>query len=271
MEDKFLNPVPVTGGYISLPKIFFHVKPCCDLSADAKLLFALLQDRVSLSVKNGERWQTRDGCPFVYFKLETAAKFLNCGIEKAGKCMKELEAAGLIRRQLQQYPRTYQIHVVRFQQAPEKQEYVSSEKHEDHLRKISSGSTGKSDTNNLNTNKPDSINYSETDFLFVRIIRQNIAYDDLLKDWDKPMLDGIIQLMDDTLSSPQSTVWIDAEPLPKELIRYKFLSINQEQMRSVLEQAKAKHCEIDQMVPFLLDCLYQAVTNPSPIDPTECP
>ena len=68
-----------------------HFKP---LSTDAKLLYGLLLDRMSLSAAN--QWLDDAGRVYIYFPVSEVEEKMNCGHEKAGKMLRELDGIGLI-------------------------------------------------------------------------------------------------------------------------------------------------------------------------------
>lgn len=69
------------------------------LSTDAKLLYGLLLDRMSLSAKNG--WYDEAGRVYIYYTLEDIQDDLGCAHGKAVKLLAELDrdkGFGLIER-----------------------------------------------------------------------------------------------------------------------------------------------------------------------------
>ena len=71
--------------------------PCFkSLSADAKLLYALIVDRFNLSIAN--KWRDENGTPYVYFSIDSVMESIGCAKAKAVKLMDTLEDWGLIRR-----------------------------------------------------------------------------------------------------------------------------------------------------------------------------
>ena len=64
--------------------------PCYEnLSSDAKLLYALLLNRMNLSRKNG--WFDEENRVFIYYSIEDIAADLHCGRNKAIKALQELD------------------------------------------------------------------------------------------------------------------------------------------------------------------------------------
>ena len=59
------------------------------LSCEAKVLYGLMLDRMSLSIKN--RWFDEEDRVYIIFTVEEIAVLLNCGTQKAVKLMKELD------------------------------------------------------------------------------------------------------------------------------------------------------------------------------------
>ena len=62
------------------------------LSANAKLLYALLLDRMSLSVRNG--WLDDHGRVYIYYTIAEICGDLGCSRVTAGKLLAELDADG---------------------------------------------------------------------------------------------------------------------------------------------------------------------------------
>ena len=85
--------------FYKLPKALFGDGKYKDVSTDAKVLYSLLLDRNSLSVKNG--WIDSHGRYYLYFTIKECKEKLNFGHDKIIKLFKELEANGLIIRKRQ--------------------------------------------------------------------------------------------------------------------------------------------------------------------------
>ena len=81
--------------YIPLPRFLLDEK----ISNDAKLLYALLLDRASVSKLNG--FVETDGTIRIYFTVEQAQKKLRRSKQCTTRIFKELEVCGLICRKKQ--------------------------------------------------------------------------------------------------------------------------------------------------------------------------
>lgn len=85
------------------------------LSSDSKLLYALLLDRMSLSIKNG--WFDDENRVYVYFTVKEAMEELNMAKEKCTKIFAELDSekgCGLIVKVRQGLGRPDIIYVMNF-------------------------------------------------------------------------------------------------------------------------------------------------------------
>ena len=95
--------------FYRIPKALFCDKRYEDVALEAKVLYSLLLDRMSLSAKNG--WLDSARRIFIYFTLEDVQTQLNCGHTKAIALMGELETLGLIERKKQGQGRPAKIYV----------------------------------------------------------------------------------------------------------------------------------------------------------------
>ena len=98
--------------FYKVPKVLCTEEEFRTLSSDAKLLYGLLLDKVSLSQKNG--WVDDDGRVYVIFTLERIMHSLNCCDKKATKLLVELETYGLIERKRQGLGKPTIIYVKNF-------------------------------------------------------------------------------------------------------------------------------------------------------------
>ena len=96
MFDYFYGQSGEMFSYFRVPKILFRDIRFKDLSTDAKTLYGILLDRMSLSVKNG--WLDGQGRVYIIFSIQEVMDALGCADNKATKLFRELENAGLVER-----------------------------------------------------------------------------------------------------------------------------------------------------------------------------
>jgi len=85
--------------FYRIPKLLFTDDRFKNLSIEAKVLYGLMLDRMSLSAK--KQWLDEEKREYIYFSLEDVMEHLNCKKNKAVDIMKELDAekgVGLIER-----------------------------------------------------------------------------------------------------------------------------------------------------------------------------
>lgn len=85
--------------FYRIPKVLFTDIHFKGLSCEAKVLYGLMLDRMSLSLKNG--WLDDNNRVYIYFTLEDIVELMHCGTGKAVKLLAELDGdkgIGLIKR-----------------------------------------------------------------------------------------------------------------------------------------------------------------------------
>ena len=100
MSQKFLKftSESLSASYIPFPR-FLMEDSLAGLSNDAKVLYALMLDRASISRQNG--YVEPDGTIRLYFTLEQAQAKLHRSRQSATRIFRELEYSGLIIRRKQ--------------------------------------------------------------------------------------------------------------------------------------------------------------------------
>lgn len=98
LSDYFCGDEEIRFTHFRIPRQLIthpHFKP---LSADAKLLYGMLLNRMSLSVKHG--WQDNTGRVYIYFTVKEVCEAIGCGRNKAIRLLAELDTSkgiGLIK------------------------------------------------------------------------------------------------------------------------------------------------------------------------------
>lgn len=101
--------------FYRIPKALFQDEYFRCLSSDAKILYGLMLDRMSLSIKN--QWFDAENRAYIYFSIEDIMELLNCGRNKAIKSLQELDSEtgiGLIEKKRQGFGKTNIIYVKSF-------------------------------------------------------------------------------------------------------------------------------------------------------------
>ena len=77
--------------FYRVPKALIKVDLFEKMSGDAKLLYAVLLDRMNLSLKNG--WQDENGNAYIICTIDEIMDSIRCARQKAVKLLDELELA----------------------------------------------------------------------------------------------------------------------------------------------------------------------------------
>ena len=94
MERISLKQVNNSERFFRVPKQLFESNFYKRMSADSKLLYAILKDRFELSIKNN--WIDKDGNIYFIFTVEEIGDMLGCGKDKVIKLKKELKKYNLL-------------------------------------------------------------------------------------------------------------------------------------------------------------------------------
>ena len=92
--DYFYGQSSELFSFYRIPKLLFQDSRFQPLSTDAKTLYGILLDRMSLSARNG--WLDKAGRVFIIYTVQEVQDSLGCADKKATKLLRELEEYGLI-------------------------------------------------------------------------------------------------------------------------------------------------------------------------------
>ena len=125
--EYFYNDDSEQYSFYRIPKLLFTEEYFSSLSCEAKVLYGLMLDRISLSLKN--KWFDEQNRAYIIFTIEDVMELLNCKSQKAVKIMKELDAEdgiGLIEKIRQGFGKPNIIYVKNFmiKEAEEQQQQV---------------------------------------------------------------------------------------------------------------------------------------------------
>ena len=278
MYDYFYGAESEQFSFYRIPKVLFTEERFKSVSAEAKVLYSFLLDRMSLSAKNG--WQDKENRVYIIFTIEDIMEAMGCADQKAGKLLHELESkCRLIERKRQGLGKPNLIYVKNFV-TPSESRFLNRENHDSGEVKITDQEPLKSRSNNTennNTERSDTDSFPFTSFRedhgreskrsdvnqrdrYREIISENISYGILLQDYplDRDILTEILELMVDTVCTTRSTVRISGDDKPAEVVKSQFLKLDSEHIRFVMDGLKDNTTRIRNMRQYLLATLYNA-------------
>ena len=264
--------------FYRVPKLLFTSDRFWNLSTDAKMLYGLLLDRMALSQKNG--WVDEQGRVYIIYTVENIMESLGCGNKKAIQLLAELEnKANLILRKKQGLGKPNLIYVKKFT--------VVVRAVERHFLKCENDTSGNFQTTSLEVSKEHGNNtdknnteFNDTDSIFPSgnggMMDENDRYQeyfdyfsdqlsmDLLKKdypYDSEMLDNILELIVETVCTKRPLIRIGAEERPAEIVRSRFMKLNVEHIRYVMDCFKENTTKIRNIRQYMLTTIYNAPTT----------
>ena len=115
LSDYFYGDESEEFVYFKIPRQLITNPKFKHVSTDAKLLYGMLLDRMSLSARNG--WYDGTGRVYIYYSVDEICGDMTCGRDKAMKLLAELDTKkgiGLIERIKQGQGKPTKIYVKRF-------------------------------------------------------------------------------------------------------------------------------------------------------------
>ena len=269
--DYFYGQARELFSFYRIPKALFQETRFQDLSTDAKTLYGILLDRMSLSAKNG--WLDEQGRVFIIFTIEDVKKSLCCADNKATKLLRELEEFGLIERKRRGLGRPSLVYVKNFSADSSKTRFQNRENHESGGFKSASQDPAKprcnkTDKNNTEMNETYPFNSEETDGMSQRkqleeYFSQSLEVELLLRlcPDDEDIIYQIVDLLVDTCATKRKMLRIAGDDRPAEVVHSRFMKLNADHIKFVLKCLAENSSPIRNMKQYLLASLYNAPTT----------
>ena len=269
--DYFYGQTGELFSFYRIPKALFQEQRFQSLSTDAKTLYGILLDRMSLSVKNG--WLDKQNRVFIIFTIEDVKRALCCADNKATKLLRELEKFGLIERKRRGQGKPSLVYVKNFSADSSKARFQNRENHDSGGFKSTSQDPAKprcnkTDKNNTEMNETYPFNSEETDGMSQReqleeYFSQSLEVDLLLRlcPDDEDTIYQIVDLLVDTCDSKRKLIRIAGDDKPAEVVLSRLKKLNADHIRFVLDCLAANTSPIRNMKQYLLAALFNAPTT----------
>ena len=272
MPDYFYGPQAEQFAFYRIPKALFTDPAFRSISTDAKVLYGLLLDRMSLSARND--WLDDAGRVYIIFTVEEVMDALCCADNKATRLLRELEGVGLIERKRRGLGKPSFVYVKNFVDVPE-QRLQNRENHDSVAAQTATLEAPKSRCNKTDKNYTDP---SKTDpflsdvaagmetegkddrTLYQEYFSRQINFEALIAGHpdDEDILREMLELLVDTVCSKRRFIRIAGDDKPAEVVKAQLMKLNGDHLRFVLMCLKENTTQVRNMRQYLLATLYNA-------------
>ena len=269
--DYFYGQAGELFSFFRIPKALFQEQRFQDLSTDAKTLYGILLDRMSLSVKN--EWFDKKGRVFIIFTIEDVKRTLRCADNKATRLLRELEKFGLIERKRRGLGKPSLVYVKNFSSDLSNERVQNRENHESGSPKnacqdppksrCNKNKKSKTERNNTNPILSDELEKMKNRKLLEEYFSRSLEIELLLRlcPDDEDTIYQIVDLLVDTCATNRKLLRIAGDDKPAEVVRSRFMKLNADHIRFVLKCLAENSSPIRNMKQYLLASLYNAPTT----------
>ena len=269
--DYFYGQAGELFSFFRIPKALFQEQRFQNLSTDAKTLYGILLDRMSLSVKN--EWFDKKGRVFIIFTIEDVKRTLRCADNKATRLLRELEGFGLIERKRRGQGKPCLVYVKNFSAESSKERVKNRDNDDSCGSKIAcqdpvksrgiKKKENKTEMNNTNPILSDESEKMKNRELLEEYFSHSLEIDLLLRLYpdDEDTLYQIVNLLVDTCATNRKLLHIAGDDKPAEVVRSRFMKLNADHIRFVLKCLAENSSPIRNMKQYLLASLYNAPTT----------
>jgi len=265
--DYFYGEQSEIFAFYRTPKVFFTDERFRGLSSDAKILYGILLDRVSMSARN--KWQDDEGRVYVYMTISSIEYSFCCAHQKACGLLNELEEFGLIERVRQGQGKPTRIYVKNFvlvwNSYLQKYENHTTGSMEIISQEVCNSASNNTNNNNTNINNNNPIlsgadvdnseretyrEYFEAQ-LEMRIMRTRYPY-------EQETLEAILDLILDAICSKRKTIRIAGDDKPVEVVKSQFMKLNASHVEYVMDCLKQNSSKVRNIKQYMLATIYNA-------------
>lgn len=304
MEDKiklsyFYGREADQYSFYKIPKLLFTEEYFKKISVEAKVLYGLMLDRMSLSVKN--EWLDTEGRAYIYYSLDDIMEALGCSNKKAITIMKELDSdagIGLIEKKRQGQGKPTMIYIKQFmlseaQNVQKCKNYTSREKmgisevKNLHILKCKNDMSRSEKNTHLEVKKlhTNKTNINNTEFNntksnliisgddeigldvkeYAELIRENIDLDGLIEKYpyDQNLINGIYDMVLETVLCRNETIFIASNEYPAELVKSRFMKLTGSHIEYAINCMMTNTTKVRNIKKYMMAALFNAPSTMS--------
>ena len=266
--DYFYTEQSDQFAFYRIPKVLIVEDYFQEMSTEAKLLYGLLLDRVSLSASSG--WVDEQRRVYIIYTIRSIMRDLHCGTRKAVKLLKELEAYGLIEKQIRGQGKPTLIYVKNFSTLFS--DCKSKDFHNENssvsivtIPEVSKGQSNNTNTNNTkNKNTYPILSGADVDNderesyyryfynqLEIEIMRERYPM-------DGEVLCALVDILVDAVCSKRKTIRIAGDDKPINVVKSQFMKLNSSHVEYVMDSLKSNTTKVRNIKQYILATLYNA-------------
>ena len=263
--------------FIRIPKALLLDKNFATLSLQAKMLYGILLDRMGLSMRNG--WCDKENRVYIIYQISEIQEDMGFSKKKAIEYLKELEEFGLVEKKRRGLGLPSILYVKSFLVQEENSRGVENDtsrgtengtlrgaetklqevtEEEPHINKTKMNDTY---DNNIESNHilSSDVMEGEMDY-YAPMIKDNIEYEYLLERYPlkKELLEGIFDLIVETVLCQSETLLIASNQYPIEHVKNKFLKLNYSHVAYVVDCLQENGSKVKNIKKYLLAALFNA-------------
>ncbi len=249
--------------FYRLPRELFTDSRYDSISTDAKLLYAMILDRMCLSEKNG--WHDENGRVYQFFTQKEAAALLRCSVNKVCGLFASLENAGLIERKRLGLCKASVIYLKKCKHRSQNSTIPNTKNSDSEIAKTMIQESRKTVNNYTEYNqtersynnlsiKDDDIDASE----ITENVKESIEYDVLTEKADKDTVDEIVTLITEVMCIREPIIRIGGKEQPRSLVHTRMMMLRCEHIEYVLECMEKSSAKIRDIKAYLISALFNA-------------
>ena len=265
--------------FYRVPRLLIKDERFKGLSSDAKLLYGLMLDRMSLSMKNG--WLDDESRAYIIYTVDAIMEDLGCAKATCIKIMKELDTEngiGLIEKKRRGLGKPDIIYVKNFStitdakteekadNADKSTEVQKADSIYTNYNQTNQSYTDISYTNPINQSGNESKSEKRIDLMddvnaYIELIKDNIEYEHHMKydDWqNKALYEELFEVICEVVCVKRTTIRIAGEDYPYELVKSKFLKLNSGHLEYVIGCMHDTNTKITNIKAYMVTALYNA-------------
>ena len=265
--------------FYRVPRLLIKDERFKGLSSDVKLLYGLMLDRMSLSMKNG--WLDDENRAYIIYTVDAIMEDLGCAKATCVKIMKELDSEkgiGLIEKKRRGLGKPDIIYVKNFATMSEETAEKMSQNNDKstEVQKLVPNYTNYNQTNpnhieesyiypinpsEAMETEDNTIDVMDDAQAYIELIKENISYEHHMK-YDKygqrELYDELFEVICEVVCVKRQTIRVAGEEYPYELVKSRFLKLNSCHLEYVIGCMKETTTKITNIKAYMVTALYNA-------------